>query len=318
MEDSRMHANGGDRTEPQPASMRAVFQRILRAFLCEGGATWVLRKDGFWEGIWANNSRPTQGKGMDQNGFGFSIGLSRQINPFIFVFQSVMTYRVETTSIGGFIQQMAVSCVAKGYFFYVAVSIPRDKDPRAIDQKLIDRYGIDISKWARARRKQAGQANLRYLRFERFFVILATHGQHPFFAAEAACIKDIRRTPIKFAGYSVSYRDGHPHVRIEQEEYKQMKAYFLDVAVHRSLVNLEQEFAQLNWEPYAPVRRQLLSILRAVNSARRQAGFEPVTNHVFRFKRRVYRPFDPNNGQGEVMPLLATVVSVHGPRLTSG
>ena len=206
-----------------------------------------------------------------------------------------MTYRAETTSIGGFIQQLAVSCVAKGYYFYVAGSIPRDKDPRVIDQKLIDRYGIDISKWARARRKQAGHANLRYLRFQRFFVLLATHGQHPFFEAEAACIKDIRRTPIKFAGYSVSYLGGHAHVRIEQEEYKQMKAYFQDLAIHRSLDNIVREFARLNWEPYAPVRRQLLCILRAVNKARKKAGFPPVTNPVFRFKRRVYRPFEPVN-----------------------
>ena len=34
-----------------------------------------------------------------------------------------MEYRAETTSIGGFIQQLAVACVSKGYFFYVAGSI---------------------------------------------------------------------------------------------------------------------------------------------------------------------------------------------------
>ena len=218
-----------------------------------------------------------------------------------------MTYRAETTSIGGFIQQLAVSCVAKGYFFYVAGSVPHGKDPRVIDQKLIDRYGIDISKWARARRKRAGHANLRYLRFQRFFVLLATHGQHPFFEAEAACIKDIRRTPIKFAGYSVSYRAGHSHVRIEQEEYKQMKAYFQDLAVYRSLVNMERELARLNWEPYAPVRRQLLCILRAVNEARKRAGFTPVTNSVFHFKRRVYRPFEPAIGGADSGPILLAV-----------
>ena len=208
-----------------------------------------------------------------------------------------MNYRAETTSIGGFIQQLAVACVSKGYFFYVAGSIPRDKDARVIDQKLIDRYGIDISKWARARRKQAGHANLRYLRFQRFFVLLATHGQHPFFEAEAACIKDIRRTPIKFAGYSVSYRAGHSHVRIEQEEYKQLKAYFVELAPHRSVDSMERELSQVNFESYAPVRRQLLCILRAVNDARRLAGFTLVSSPVFRFKRHVYRPFEQSNAK---------------------
>jgi hypothetical protein len=204
-----------------------------------------------------------------------------------------MKERVEVTSIGGFVQQLAVSFIGKGYFFYVAGSIPKGKDPRSVDRKLIDRYDIGISKWARARRKQAGIANLRYLRFERFFVLLATHGVHPFFQEEANSIKDVRRTPIKFAGYSVSYRGGHPHVRIEQEEYKQLKAYFESIAVHRSAVNMEKELSALNFEPYAPVRRQLLCVLRAVNRARKTAAFTPVTGPVFRFRRKVYRPFDP-------------------------
>src|SRR5262249_9863026 len=203
-----------------------------------------------------------------------------------------MVYRAEVTSIGGFVQQVAVSFVGRGYYFYVAGSIPEGKDPRAVDEKLVVRYGIDISKWARARRKQAGTANLQYVRFDRFFLILATHGQHRFFEDEAGCIRDVRRRPIRFAGYSIGFRGGHPHVRIEQEEYKQLKAYFVDLAVRRSVASLERELAQISFEPYAPVRRQLLCILRAVNRARKRAGFSPVTREVFRFKRRIYRPFE--------------------------
>ena len=77
-----------------------------------------------------------------------------------------------------------------------------------------------------------------------------------------------------------------------------MKAYFVDLAVHRSVVSLERELAKISFEPYAPVRRQLLSILRAANRARKKAGFTPVTQHVFRFKRRIYRPFEPALEQG--------------------
>ena len=203
-----------------------------------------------------------------------------------------MVYRTEATSIEGFIQQLAVSLVGKGYFFFVTGSVPEGKDPRAVDEKLIGRYGIDISKWARVRRKRAGTANVRYIRFDRFFVLVATHGRHAFFEAEASSIRDARRTPIRFAGYSVSYRGGHPHVRIEQEEYKGLKAYFLDLAVHRSVTDLERELRQLRFEPYAPIRRQLLCILRAVNQARKKSGFTPITNRVFHFRRRIYRPFE--------------------------
>jgi hypothetical protein len=106
--------------------------------------------------------------------------------------------------------------------------VPEGKDPRKVDEKLINRYQLDLSKWARARRKRAGLANLQYLRFGRFFVLLATHGAHTFFEEEAMAIRDAWKTPIRFRGYAISYRNGHPHVRIEQEEYKRLNAYFLD------------------------------------------------------------------------------------------
>jgi hypothetical protein len=202
-----------------------------------------------------------------------------------------MEHLVETTSVEGFVQQLAVSYVGRGYFFFVAGSIPESKDPAKVDAKLLERYGIAVSKWTRCRRKQAGLANLRYLRYGRFFVILATHGQHRFFEDEAESIRDARRTPIRFAGYAISFRGGHPHVRIDQTEYKELKAYFVNRAVHRSAEGLERELAAIPFEPYAPVRRQLLCILRAVNASRKVAGFTPITGPVFRFRRRVYRPF---------------------------
>ncbi len=182
-------------------------------------------------------------------------------------------YRCEAMSVEGFVQQLAVSYLAHGYWFYVVGQIPEGKDPRKVDEKLVARYQIDVSKWARARRKRAGLANLQYLRFGRFFVLLATHGTHPFFEEEASSIRDARKTPIRFCGYAISYSNGHPHVRIEQEEYKRLKAYFLDLALHRSAERLGSELARLPFEPYAPIRGQLLAVLRAVNRERKRAGF---------------------------------------------
>ena len=202
----------------------------------------------------------------------------------------LMAYRCEATSLGGFLQQLAVSYIARGYWFYVTGCIPERKNPRSVDLKLIDRYGVGISQWARARRKRAGLANLQYLRLERFFVLLATHGEHRFFEEEAVSIRDVRRIPIKVGGYSVGFRGGHPSVRIEPGEYKRLKAYFLDLAVRRSPEAIEAEFLGVRYEPYAPIRAQLLCIHRAVDRVRKTAGFEPV-RACFRFKRRVYRPF---------------------------
>src|SRR4051794_18745901 len=69
---------------------------------------------------------------------------------------------------------------------------------------------------------------------ERVVVLLATSGPHPFFREEKGVIRDARIVPIKYAGYAVSYCGGHVHVRIEQETYKDLKAYFLDLAAKRS------------------------------------------------------------------------------------
>lgn len=204
-------------------------------------------------------------------------------------------YRCEATSVEGFIQQLAVSYVANGYWFYVTGTIPEGKDPRNVDAKLIARYGIDISKWSRYRRKRFGVASVQYLRYERFFVILATQGRHKFFSAEACVIKDIRRVPLKFAGYSVSYRRGrrrwHASVRIAPKEYQHLKARFLSLAVHRAGERLAVAFSSVPIAPYAPVRTQLLNILHAVNRRRETAGFESVPRASLRFRRKSVSPF---------------------------
>lgn len=232
------------------------------------------------------------------------------------------------TSVEGFVQQLAVCYVPHGYWWYVAGRIPARKDPAEVDAKLVERYDIGLSERARARRKQLGKANMQYLRYGRFFLLLATEGNHPFKAAERTVIRDIRRVPLRFEGYSISYRPGgrtrkgerdprwHTHVEIQRETYKELKAYFVGLAVHRTQENLAVEFRRLPFEPYAPVRRQILNILRAVNTARRRAGFEQLPTSVLRLRRRVVKPFGPVDAGGYLddrtgQPELPSVESVN-------
>lgn len=203
-----------------------------------------------------------------------------------------MEYRCEATSVAGFVQQLAVSYVGHGYFLYVAGEIPARKDPREVDAKLITKYGLAVGKTTRARRKAAGFANVQYIRYRHFFVLAATPGRHALFIEEARSIRDARDVPIKFAGYSISYRAGHPHVRIEESRFRGLKAYFEEIAVHRSREPLEAELRRMNFEPYAPVRSQLHTILRAVNRRRELAQFETVSPSVLRMKRRIVKPFE--------------------------
>lgn len=216
-------------------------------------------------------------------------------------------YRCEARTIEGFVQQLAVSYLAHGYCFYVVGQIPAEKDPRKVDRKLIERYQIGVSKWARARRKRMGLGNVQYLRYGHFFVLLATHGHHKLMDEERD-LRDFRRQPLAFHGYSISYRRGvdrswHPSVRIRTERYLELKSHFLELATHRSAKSLAREFQRVPFEPYAPVRRQLLNILRAVNRARRHAGFEPVPVTALRLKRRPVVVFDlPGQVRGGESP----------------
>lgn len=214
-----------------------------------------------------------------------------------------MPYRAVATSVEGFVQQIACCYLRHGYWFYVSGRIPAGKDPATVDAKLISKYGIGVSESTRARRKQSGQANLQYLRHERYFVILATKGRHPFFQEEEASLRDIRRFPLCYAGYSISYRRGgrmrgggadpnwHAHVRMDRQQYLDCRAWFSEWATRCSVDELSRAFATLPVAAYAPVRRQLLLIHRTVNRLRVAARQPPVPVEILPLRRRVVKPF---------------------------
>lgn len=204
-----------------------------------------------------------------------------------------MEYRCVATTLEGFVQQIATNYLRHGYYFYVMGCVPAGKDPRDVDEKLTRKYGIGISSSERYRRKRAGWASIQYLRFERTWILLATHGRHPFFDAEERNIKDARRIPIKIGGYSISHAGGHCQVRIRREEIVRLRARLLELATHRSALAMGSEFGRIPFEPYHRVRRQLLRILRAVNRERKVAGFSRIPYGVIRYKRRIVRVFEP-------------------------
>ena len=56
------------------------------------------------------------------------------------------SYRYEAQSIEGFVQQLAVQYVARGYWFYVSGIVPEGKDSRAVAEKLIAKYNIGFTR----------------------------------------------------------------------------------------------------------------------------------------------------------------------------
>jgi hypothetical protein len=208
-----------------------------------------------------------------------------------------MSYRCVAVSPAGFVQQLAVGYIAKGYYFYVCGTIPQPKEPAKTDWKILLQYDIALSKWTRSRRKRNGLANVQYLRFERFYVIIATHGVHPFFEAEAGQIHDVRRRPILFRGYSIGCRRErgggvyHASVRINREVYSELKAAVGKMALEMTEGEMMRVFGSLPFEPYAPVREQMRGLFRFANRCRTIAGLEPLPFRILIRNRSSLRPF---------------------------
>ena len=214
-----------------------------------------------------------------------------------------MQYRCIASSPEGLVQQVAVCYLRHGYWWYVTGRIPKGKDPTVVDRKLVEKYEIALTDRQRAYRKKRGLANMQYIRYRDWFLLLATEGHHPFKQHERNQIRDCRRHPIKFEGYSISYRRGgvtpagggqpkwHACVRIDPPTYKQLKAFFLERACHRSVENLAADFARVPYSRFAPVRRQLLTIQRSVNDARSRMGYESIPHSCLKLRRGIVRPF---------------------------
>lgn len=203
-----------------------------------------------------------------------------------------MQYRCEATSLAGFIQQLGNSYLGHGFWFWRDGRIPEGKDPEAVDRKMVEVYNVAPTAWERARRKREGEANAHYLRHGHYWVLLGTH-RSVFEDQDQARVRDARKTPIRYRGYSVSHRQGHVHVRIELDTYRRLKAHFVDIATSRTKDKLVMEFYSLPFEPWAPVKDQFRCILRAVNRARKRAGFEKIPIYALPYRRPSVKVFEP-------------------------
>ena len=209
-------------------------------------------------------------------------------------------YRYEATSVDGLVAQV-VRYVASGYYFYVRCLIPEHKAPKVVDAKLLARYRICQPRWRRERRRLKQNAGVHYLRHNRLFVLMLTKGRHePFYADHGQKVIDIRRVALKAFGYSIRYAFSRESkrwkvsVRLDEATYRTLRAHMLTMAAwesHRCPHRMEREFSRLPYQPYSPVYRQLLSIAKAVNRARKRRGFTPIDYACIPNKKRLTKVF---------------------------
>jgi hypothetical protein len=222
-----------------------------------------------------------------------------------------MEYKYEVTSLTGYLQRVATHLLPKGYYFFVQGTLPEGKNASVLDRKFISRYEIDKTEGARRWRKSQGLGNVQYVRFADSWILLLTHGDHSIRENEGNNLRDVRRFPIRIGDYSLYVKrgqflkkeyseseakhDGRWRVRvlIAREPYRELCSYFLSIACHRRAEDLSKELFELPYVPYAPVRKQLLKLLRLINAKRKAAGFSKVPVTCLRFKREIVRAFEP-------------------------
>jgi len=119
----------------------------------------------------------------------------------------------------------------------------------------------------------------------------ALHGRHQFFADERVRIHDLKRTPLRIGGYSISLRRDPKRrgqlraaVRIDKEAYRMVRDSFLELSVHRRPEAIAAAIWSVPFEPYRPIREQLFRILTKVNERRKRAGYDAVPASCIRWK----------------------------------
>ena len=156
----------------------------------------------------------------------------------------------------------------------------------------MDRYVTEGKPWRRKSRVRAGHANVHYLRYGRFYVLISTHGKkvggkpEKLFLDHATTIRDIRRNALTFGPYSVRYtcseidKRWKVNIRLKREAYQELLAELLQCSVRdrfRDTGAVEERVRSLRLAWYRPVRAQVFRIVQEVNRRRRYRGFEPVS-----------------------------------------
>lgn len=224
-------------------------------------------------------------------------------------------YKFVATSRSGFVQQVACSYVCRGYRYHVSGSIPERIEPADFDEKMLTKYGIRKTEGQRYYAKSVGRANVQYIRFGRDWLMLATDGDHLWHECEAGNRRDHSRgEPINFQGYAIYLKDGlyrpfcckrdrtgaperddkkRVRVQIARKPFKELKAEFLALANKRNVGWLAGKIYSVPYEPYAPVRQQMLEILHAVNRKRKKQGLKTkISASVIRTHRKIVKPFE--------------------------
>jgi hypothetical protein len=236
----------------------------------------------------------------------------------------------------GLLQQVALSYLRHGYWWYVTGIIPERKDPDEVDHNILIKYDIRKDWRFIAHNKARGLANLQYIRHGRFYLLMATKGVHEFKEREAKRIRDARQCPIliprfppvsvetsrkktrkqapAFDGYAVSYRRGG-YLRKSPDEkvaYREaMEHWKRQTLLGKRLPRPPRGTPDPKWHSCVEIERQTQLRLRAyfLDIAKRRRP----ENLAYEFTHTGFLPYQPVKRQ-----LVRIVKDVNQTRSVAG
>ncbi|MCG6137078.1 MAG: hypothetical protein MET45_20995 [Nostoc sp. LLA-1] len=182
--------------------------------------------------------------------------------------------KYEAHSLGELLRKVAIDYVRYGYYRYLVIQIPKAKDPKLIDEKILSAYRITYHRTKRARLKAQGEAVVAVVRFGHRFVLLATEGTHTELG-KRLCL-DCRVTPIHLSGYTVGVKDGKPNVQMSLKRYRGLKKLLTHTALHNEN-KLIDFFGRISPFKFPGILRQQQKLLKMVNAKRKKAGLTRIT-----------------------------------------
>ena len=198
----------------------------------------------------------------------------------------------------GFLE-VCVFLIARGYRYYSHVAYPLRKEYKweEIDRKLIQKYGIAMSKYRRCRSKKKGIANFYFLRWYDQAVIFHTPGE-----ISGAILCDDRYYNVTEKALEVKVsedvrfkitREKSVTVRLTKDSYRGAKAVLWDVCSTKNKGAIVSEFDKLNgipaWKGIIEQKRMLAAYV--VKQARQHHVHLKREELRILTKRTIYKPF---------------------------
>ncbi len=195
-----------------------------------------------------------------------------------------------------FVDQLAYSYISYGHLFYVTGVVPDRLKPQELDVRMIKKFGLNITRDERARRRAAGEGSIHFIRHERFWVLISTAAPagNMFFEENTepktghAQWKDVRKQAISFRGYAIRAPGGSVRITVNRHEFSRVKGALVELAKYvpadRLKKILEREFL---YEQYPGVQAQLYRLVGLVNHRLKRSRLGQIPFSEVKRRRRV-------------------------------